>query len=70
MQLGKVFSCCSTFFYLLPLLNSSKLSHRQRSTHTVAQAIARANTCSDIADQIVRQRVAIGADQIVDDLTS
>ncbi|KAA1104063.1 hypothetical protein PGT21_009222 [Puccinia graminis f. sp. tritici] len=41
----------------------------ERLTPTVAQAIARANTCSDIADQILRKRVAMGADQIIEDLT-
>ncbi|WAR62145.1 hypothetical protein PtB15_14B239 [Puccinia triticina] len=42
----------------------------QRATHTVAQAIVRANTCSDIAKQIVTQQIAIGANQLIDDLTS
>ncbi|OAV95762.1 hypothetical protein PTTG_26579 [Puccinia triticina 1-1 BBBD Race 1] len=41
----------------------------QRATHTVAQAIVRANTCSDIAKQIVTQQIAIGANQLIDDLT-
>ncbi|WAQ93113.1 hypothetical protein PtA15_18A171 [Puccinia triticina] len=40
-----------------------------RTTHTIAQAIARSNSCGNIADQIARHRLAIGADQIIGDLT-